>query len=211
MKYLKMLGLAAVAATALLAFVGAGSASATVLCATTSTPCAVPWEAGTQLEFNVAAGTKGLWGSTDEKTVFAECTEGELKVKPSAGGASQTVKMTVPKSDFTWNATGCTIQTATLEGGELEFHAIEGSDNGTVTATGFTFTTIAFGITCNYGFPKATDLGTLTGSATGDAVLHINTVFSKTGGGFLCPPDLRWREEMTQVKPVGTALFFEPS
>ncbi|MGN6277070.1 MAG: hypothetical protein ACTHNP_14240 [Solirubrobacterales bacterium] len=38
MKSLKVLGLAVVAATALLA-VGAGSASATVLCKITSTPC----------------------------------------------------------------------------------------------------------------------------------------------------------------------------
>jgi len=37
-KYLKMLGLAAIAATALMAF-GANSASATELCATTQVPC----------------------------------------------------------------------------------------------------------------------------------------------------------------------------
>jgi hypothetical protein len=48
MKYLKMLGLAVVAAAALSAFMGAGSASATVLCTTNSTPCGTSHTEGTK-------------------------------------------------------------------------------------------------------------------------------------------------------------------
>ena len=210
MKYLKILGLAAVAAMAFMAFVGAGSASATVLCDTTSTPCNQKWTAGTQLEFEISPGTVGLWQTTGGETI-AECTEAELRGHPSAGGASETVKMSIQASDFNWNANGCTIQTKTLEGGELEIHHIAGTDNGTVTATGFSFTTTAFGASCVYTFTKATDLGTLTGSATGDAVLHINTVFTKKEGSFICPADLKWSEQLTQVRPEKTALYVEPS
>jgi hypothetical protein len=209
MEYFKMLGLAVIAASALIAFAAAGTASATVLCDTTTTPCNQKWSAGTQLEFEIAPGTEGIWETTDGKTVVAKCTEGELKGKPSSGGASETVKVPVQASDFTWP--GCTVNTATLEGGELEIHAIEGSDNGAVTATGFSFTTTAFGVSCIYTFASSTNIGTLTASATGDATLHINTVFTKKSGGFLCPTDLKWREEFTQVKPEGTALYVEPS
>lgn len=55
MKYLKMLGLAAVAAMALTAFAGVGSASATggVLCENTTDHCTEKWTVG--------AIKSGLW------------------------------------------------------------------------------------------------------------------------------------------------------
>lgn len=210
MKYLKMLGLAAVAAAALMSIVGAGTASATVLCQTTSTPCSTKWETGTQIEFHVRAGTVGKWGSTAGETLV-ECTEGLLKGQPSPGSGTETVKMSVSASEFNWNS-GCSgVQTQTLEGGTLEIHAIEGTDNGTVTATGFIFTTTLFGTTCTYGFLSTTDMGVLTGSGTGDAVLDINTAFTKKEGSIICPTTLNWREEFTQVAPSGTGTYVEPS
>jgi hypothetical protein len=211
MKYLKMLGLAAVAAAALMAIAGSGTASATVLCHSTSTPCVEKWE-GAQLEFKVKAGTEGVWADTDGEPKVS-CTEGILKGKPSTGGASATVTMTVNgESEFNWN-NGCSggIVTKTLEGGNLEIHAISGSDNGTVTATGFKFTTTFLGASCIYGFPEARDLGTLTASSTGDAVLDISSVFTKIEGSFICPLTVSWNEQFTQTGPSGTALYVEPS
>jgi len=210
MKYLKMLGLAVVAVTALMAVVGAGTASATVLCDSTTTPCAQKWAANTQLEFEVVPGTEGIWETTGGQ-VIAACSEGELKGTPTAGGASATVKMPVQASDWDWVSSSCTVQANTLEGGELEIHAISGSDNGTVTATGFNFTTTAFGASCIYGFAKATDIGTLTASGTGNAILDVNTVFTKISGSLICPADLKWSEQFRQVKPSGTGLYVEPS
>jgi hypothetical protein len=212
MKYLKILGLAAVAAAALMAIAGAGTASATVLCDSATNPCAAKWAAGTQLEFHIQAGTEGIWAATSgEPTV--RCTEGILKAKPSTGGALETVTMSIGgESEFNWNkGCGSGIETKTLEGGKLEIHSISGSSNGTVTATGFSFTTTFLGASCVYTFAEPTDMGTLTGSATGDAVLDINTVFTKKEGSFVCPLTVTWKENFTQVAPSGTGLFVEPS
>lgn len=212
MKYLKILGLAIVAAAALMAIVGAATASATVLCDSATNPCSEKWEAGAQLEFKVKANTVGRWGPTNGETLV-ECGAGILKGNPSTGGASETVTVSINgESELNWN-NGCGggVVTKTLEGGKLEIHSISESSNGTVTATGFSFTTTFFGVSCVYSFAVATDLGTLTGSATGDAVLDINSVFSKKEGGFLCPTSVTWVEEFTQVGPSGTGLFVEPS
>jgi hypothetical protein len=210
MKYLKTLGLAVVAVAALMAIAGAGTASATVLCDSNTNPCSAKWASETQLEFNVKTGTVGKWGNTSGETLV-ECTEGLLKGRPSAGGATSTVKMSVSASEFNWNS-GCSgVVTKTLEGGTLEIHAIAGTGNGTVTATGFTFTTTLFGSSCTYGFLTTTDMGVLTGSGTGNAVLDISTTFSKKEGSFICPSTLSWKEEFVQVAPSGTGLFVESS
>jgi hypothetical protein len=212
MKYPKLLGLAIAAAAALMAIAGAGTASATVLCHSTTTSCSEKWKEGAQLEFHVKTGTVGRWGNTNGETLV-ECAEGILKGKPSVGGESSTVTMSIEgESEFNWNnACGGSVITKLLEGGKLEIHSISGSDNGTVTATGFAFTTTFFGVTCTYAFNEPTDLGTLTGSGTGEAVLDINSVFTKKAGSFLCPVTATWTEEFTQTGPSGTALYVEPS
>ena len=212
MKYLKMLGIAAVAAMALMAFAGAGTASATVLCHSTSTPCTEKWKTGTEPRFTVKPGTAGIWETTSG-TVLAECPEGELRgVITSAGGATETVKTSVEASGLTWqNVQGC-FNTKTLEGGTLEIHAITGTDNGTVTVSGVKITIHnAFFGDCIYGFATGEHMGTLTSSGTGSSIIDINTVFLKKEGGITCPEELRWTEEFTQEKPSGTALYVEPS
>ncbi|MGN6276953.1 MAG: hypothetical protein ACTHNP_13635 [Solirubrobacterales bacterium] len=206
MKYLKMFGLAAVAAAALMALAGAGTASATVLCHSTSTPCAEKWGLGTTLEFTVRPGTSGVWTETGGATV-ATCPEGEIKGNVArVGSETSTVELSVER--FVWKS--C-IHTETLENGILEIHGIAGTDNGTVTASGFKFTTVVNGIDCVYGFPTATTLGTLTPNAEGHAVLDINTTMVKREGSIICPPSLRWTEEFTQTQPSGAALYVEPS
>jgi hypothetical protein len=210
MKYLKMLGLVAIAAAALMAIAGAGTASATVLCRTTSTPCAAgqKWETNTQVHFTLKPGTTSEWKTTGG-SLENTCTEGTIKGSiSSAGSETSTVKISVSKSEWTWG--GCTQAQNTLAGGELEVHAIAGSDNGEVRATGFNFTTTIAGVSCNYNFPESTKLGTLTSSGSGGATIDINTVLTKSGGGFLCVPSLQWIEQFTQTEP-GSGLFVEPS
>jgi len=212
MKYLKMFVLAAVAAAALMAFVGAGTASATVLCHTTSTPCAEKWKAGTEPRFTVKPGTAGIWKDTSG-TVAAKCPEGELRgTITNAGSSTETVKASVPASGLTWPGVEGCIKTVTLEGGTIEVHAISGTDNGTVTVSGFKITISILGSSCIYGFgSENADLGTLTANGSGNAVLDINTLFFKKEGGIACPLDLTWAEEFTQVQPSGTGLYVEPS
>jgi len=213
MKYLKMLGLAAVAAAALMAIAGAGTASATVLCHSTATPCSQKWGVGTEPRFTVRPGGAGIW-TTTSGTVFARCPEGEIKgVITNAGSANETVKTSVGASGLTWPGVEGCIKTITVEGGTLEIHAITGTDNGTVTVSGFKLTIYNEGLggTCTYGFGIGEHLGVLTGNGSGNAVLDINTVFLKKEGSFLCPESLKWTEEFQQVSPSGTPLYVEPS
>ncbi|MGN6215985.1 MAG: hypothetical protein ACTHN7_03375 [Solirubrobacterales bacterium] len=211
MKYLKMLGLAAVAAAALMAFAGAGSASATVLCHRAETPCLQKWPKGTEIEFTVRPGTKARWAS--EPTTVMECSSGDLKGSvASAGGSSETVK--IPLSTFEWSGSCAPAISSTLETGELEIHSISGSENGRVTLKGFTdrMENTPYG-TCVYtSGSTGIGLGTLTASKTGEAIIDIETTLTrKEGSSAFCPLTVTWWEQWIQTAPSGTPLFVEPS
>jgi hypothetical protein len=210
MKYLKMLGLAAVAAAALMAFAGAGSASATVFCHKAETPCSQKWSKGTEIEFTVRPETKARWFSG--AITLLECSSGDLKgTLTSAGSSSETVKIAI--NTFAWT-TGCSVNNETLETGELEVHSIAGSTNGTMTLKGFAnrMETTQFG-PCVYGSGSTgINLGTLTASKSGEAIIDIETTLSKKeGSSALCPTTIQWWEQWIQTKPSGTPLFVEPS
>jgi hypothetical protein len=210
MKYLKMLGLAAVAAAALTALLGTGTASATVLCHTTTTPCSQKWTTGTGVEFNLQTGTSALWQTTGG-IALNTCLGGTLKGTISNQGSStETVKISVPASGFSWSS--CTTGQQTIEGGEIEIHAISGSDNGTITMKGFAFTTntAQYGV-CTYTAGTGAHLGTITASKTGAAVIDFEVVLNKKEGSLLCPPDITWWEHWLQNAPRETPLFVEPS
>jgi hypothetical protein len=207
MKHLKMLGLAAVAATALMAFAGASSASATVLCKTNTNPCSSKWAVGTELEFSLKKGTSATWKGTNGETLKT-CTGAKLRAEiTNAGSATETVKAKVVEDSWT----SCTVPTLTLQLGELEIHSITGSTNGTLTLKGAEFTTQdpLFG-DCRYGTAAGgTDLGTLTSSGTGASVIDVLSTLSPVG--LNCCPEVVWNEEFTLTKPQETALFVEPS
>ena len=108
MRYVKMLGLAAVAAIAAMAFVGAGSASATTLCKVNTSPC--------------PAGSS--WG--EKSTVVASSTEAKLTGSLTVTCKSSTT-VTSEKNDgvsapllgkitaLTWTScSGCSPVTTTL-------------------------------------------------------------------------------------------------
>jgi hypothetical protein len=164
MKYLKMIGLAAVAAAALTAFLGAGTASATVLCETNvTTNCGNSWEvkSGSALTFS-AEGSTVLTGPFGE--TIATCTGSNVAGNTTSTGSSAT---TVTGNITSLTFTGCNrpvhVNTATT--GTLEVHNIAGSDNGTVTSndTTVTITNVPFLGTCQY-LTKNTDIGKVTGS-----------------------------------------------
>jgi hypothetical protein len=211
MKHLKMLGLAVVAAAALMAFVGAGVASATVLCHNSAAPCSSKWPLGTETEFIVKPGTTAKWFSGIN--TLMTCTGGQLKAKiTNAGSSSETVKTSVGAGDFSWSS--CNVNQKTLEGGELETHSITATTNGTMTMKGFAFemNTMQFG-TCIYtAGTTPVELGTLTASKTGEAVIDIIAKLTKkAGSNALCPTTIEWWEEWTQTKPSETALYVQPS
>ena len=188
MKRLKVFGLAAVAAMALTAFLGASSASATVLCTTTpaaGTACGTGWH----VDELVASLTGSFFVRTTSGSVQYTCTVGSwTATKTATGSATTTPVDTVAKANMTWGPVGesCTTTLDTVAGGTLEVHWIGGTDNGTVTATGFEWTTVVAGVTCVFGLEGTQSVGDLTGGAP--AVMHVGVVVVKKSGSFVCPP-----------------------
>jgi len=178
MRYLKMLGLAAVAAAALTAFVGSGVASAnTVLCHTLlMSGCAAAnwdWPAGTNLKMSVPTGSTPRFRDTSGTVTYNTCTGGEI-----SGTVETTTTPTgkVPAANMTWE--NCTRKTKTLTGGSLQIHHSPGSYHGIVKAKDFVVTIEFFGMTCAYGLGSTyKEIGKFISSETGlQGILPVNVV-----------------------------------
>jgi hypothetical protein len=179
MKYLKMLALATVAAAALMAFVGAGIASATTL----TSPPGTDLKAGTKITAvseterpTLTGGFKNI--GCNESTIGGEIT--------NAGGAASTVSGPVQTLTFTGN---CTCEVVVIEKGSLEIHVIGAGPNGTLTSTGARVTvncsTIFGPVHCIYK-TNATDLGTLTGTGVSTATMDITAEIPRENTSGLC-------------------------
>jgi hypothetical protein len=206
MKYLKMLGLAAVAAMALMAFLGAGSASATVFCKVTEVPCseANEWAVGTFGDATQKAGSSGVMKTT-EGTIVETCTEvtvsGKLQTK---GGPTETVKETGGGENVVWK--NCTNPMVTIKGGEIEVHHITGTDNGTVTMKGFETTMFisSLGLSCIYTYGAGIDVGIITGGTKPSMDLNAALPRSASSSAF-CPATIVGSVEGTLTEPTGAA------
>lgn len=196
MKYLKMIGLAAIAAAALMAF--AGSASATVL----TSPAGTTLPAGTTIHAELKEGVAKLAASFGN----IECKESTIEGKTAnAGGAAETVRGTVSKLTFSnCNGGACTV--TTLKPGELEVHAI-GGGNGTVTAKGQEVTTNCTFFGFNYHCiwqtaATGTHLGQLTGGSPATLTATGATI-NRTGGtsGNACGSTGTWTAVYKVTKP----------
>jgi hypothetical protein len=213
MRYIKILGLAAVAAMALTAFLGAGSASATVLCKTTpvSGVCPTGWHypEGTTIDATVDGTVRLVAGPIDNT-----CTTSTVKGKTeNTGSASETVRGSIETLTFT----GCTCPVTVIKNGSLEIHSIAGSNNGTLTGKNSEVTVSCSGVSCIYGTSATgTHLGTVTGSATdtGNATVDLGNLetgkgasLEKKGGSFLCPSTGEWTGHywITEPHPLWTA------
>jgi hypothetical protein len=114
MKYAKVFVLAAIATMAVLAFAGAGTASATVLCEANEDPCAAPLPSGTVLK-----------GETEEPGTYEG---GELKGKCSSAfvakttnGGSKEGSVTAEITSLTFSS--CTGSCATVKAANLPYAA----------------------------------------------------------------------------------------
>ncbi len=208
MKCIKI-GLAAVAAMALMAVVGAATASATQLDKVTSGGAKDTLGVGSILHVTTAAGTTMNMTDTAGNPIDT-CKESTVNGSiTNAGGAAATVSSAI--TDLTWNT--CTAPTATIAGspGELEIHGITGTDNGTVTGKGTMITVKVFGVSCVYGTGTGTDLGILTGttSPTSHATLAVNGIIhEQEPTQFLCPDTGKWVGSYTVTTPTG--LYVTP-
>jgi hypothetical protein len=187
MKYVKMLGLAAVAAMALMAFFGASSASAAVLCKTNSDPC----EAGQDLEKGAALNSSLAAGKTAVlKAAFSEvvCSKSEVKGEvTNTGGKGKEVSGDITEITFTECTCGSrTAHVTTTEAGTLKVN-----DAGTVTSVGTRATIQCTGLaSCIFGTVAAgTDVGTFTEGSPGSLNAAATLTWSSgTGdsGQFVC-------------------------
>lgn len=205
MKNPKMLGLAAVAAVAVTAFVGGGTASATVICKTNpgSSECPAGWDypAGTEGLASIQ-GTATLETVGNPPTVLDTCSGGTVKgTSQNTGGASETVKSIL--TALTWE--GCSKTTETLAPGTGELHWIPGTNNGTVTTAGFEVTVNTIFGSCVYGAGAVgMDMGTVEG---GTGSLAINAIIPRLTGP--CPAESRFTATYVATKPASTAWVAE--
>src|SRR3954462_10010477 len=207
MKYLKILGLTAIAAAAVMALAGAGTASATVLCSTTTNPCTSVLPVNTVLDFSLEPGSSLLWQNGG--TTLETCTGVTLKSEiTSAGSSTNTVK--AKNKALTW--TGCTWNNTTNVLGGIEIHNISGTHNGTLTASeeiSWTFINGVFG-DCIYGWKPGSHIGTITEGKP--ATLDVNsTILRLSGSSLLCPENGTLIGSFIQTEPAGTTFAVEPS
>lgn len=215
MKYLKMLGLAAIAAGALMAFAGAGTASATELTCTEPAGTKVMCGIGTVIH-SESEGHAVL----DSIIGKIECNSTVEGATTNTGSATETVDGEISVLSFT----GCTTAVVkVLKNGNLEIHTqittiedpgsppviTEVTDgingNGTLTSTGAEVTVETFGFHCIFT-TKNTKIGTVTGSSTtgGSATLDISATIPRTGGrsGSFCGASAPWTGSYKVTKPT---------
>jgi hypothetical protein len=209
MKYLKMLGLAAIAALALTAF-GAGSASATNLCSTNTNPCTgTLYGAGTNLSAKLKTGTTAvLTNSLDTVTCTESSISGSISSNTSSG---KNTTGTISSVTFT----GCTDQNGsncTVEVKNTPWHAeattetSKSNGNGKLDVkshgTGHPEAKVVCGgfLSCTFGTELAT-LGITGGNPAAVKAAGINLSLIS---GFFCPSSATWdaEYEVTAPKPL---------
>lgn len=205
MKDLKMLGLAVVAAAALMALVGTGTSSAAgVLCSAPENPCAAAnrWPANAIIQYSQKPGTSATLEDTSGSTLNT-CTTSGIggKLTSNAAGGEATGENT----SITWGAVGtaCTFTTDTTKLGKLKINSA-GGGNGTVIADEEIKVTVnAFG-SCEYGVKAGTTLGTLNDSTSS---FEANAVAERLNV-CLGPATTKWTVTYTRTMPAETTRSF---
>jgi hypothetical protein len=190
MKHLKMLGLAAIAAMALMAF-GAGTASATTLF--TDSAKTIHYAKGTSVSGSLTTGTSAIL-TDGNKNELITCTESTVSGKTTETSGKP---LGGPIDQLTFNK--CSGTVVVVSKGSLSIEYTSGS-NGSVSGSGSEVTVGIFGTSCTYGTGTGTKLGSITGGV--EPKLNIAAVnLSKTAGGFLCPSSAGWDAEYTVTTP----------
>jgi hypothetical protein len=221
MKHLKIIGLAVVAASALMALMGASSAFAgtTSLCKVSTEPCPAgsQYPAGTKLKGSTPAGEPALL-TTSKAIGTVECAstvEGETSEETAVGLKGKVTALTW--ANCVLNGKACTVESVNLKNGvgtatpyaaRLTTEATAGAGNGglyvTASTTGNPGAKVVCGevINCTYTTAEAKL------SAFGGAAL---TAFAKatevalTGTGGKCPA-AKWDAKYVISLPT-TAVF----
>jgi hypothetical protein len=191
MKYLKGLAVAAAMAALFVVF-GAGSASATVICKTKTSPCGSPYLKGTNFKGTLTPGTTAVF-----KAGFAtiECSEGQGSIESTSNGsATETVKGLTKTLSFG----GCNATLNVLKTGSGEIHWTS-KTSGTFTAEGIEITAATLGTSCTYGGKISSGI-TLNGGEK--PTIGINAKVAKLAGGFLCSDPGAMTASLTVTDPT---------
>jgi uncharacterized protein YaiE (UPF0345 family) len=175
MKYVKILGLLAVAAAALMAF--AGSASATTITSptgTVATPAIKAESVGHAILHNPIA-----------KIECHSTVEGKVESHGQKNAKGETLAATgkISKLEFI-NCTNSWHVTTNVAGSLEVLSSGKGDYNGTVYSEGATVTSTRFGIECRYSTGATLKIGTLTGGAP--ATMHIEASIPFHSGSSFC-------------------------
>ena len=193
MKHLKMLGLAAIAAAALTAFLGAGTASAET---TELFGGATTLSSGSTISSSLESGSSAQLSDTSGE--LADTCKGSTV----EGKTTNTTGSNVGGSINTLDWANCTWTTNTLANGSLSITKKASSNDGTVTGSGSQVTVQVFGfLDCTYGTGAGTHLGTLDGVTSGNATLAINAVINLESGAF-CPETTKWVANYVVTSPT---------
>lgn len=212
MKYLKTLAIAAVAAMALTALVGAGTASAAggVLCEDTEEPCKNKWPKDVHMTYVLVAKTKTKLTSTIGATLV-ECSESNLTGKVlTVGTKTEKAKIEVKKDWLTWGKCEAGEKgpnPTTVTGGELEFTwRNEPETKGTVYGKNLVIKALIGSFNCHYTMGAGIDLGLYTpGAAAGkDGIINITSEAlvlensaAHPSSPVFCPAKVIWDAEYT--------------
>jgi len=223
MKYVKILGLSALMAAALMSL--AGTASATVLCAAepangnpatkgTVCPTNFAYISGAEIHAVLETGEHATFTEAGGKT-YVTCKKSTLTTAlEGEGSATETVK----SKNSTWTFEDCTSGTemctvTVVKPGTLEVHWTTDSFHGTLTSSGTEITfeceSIFGDIHCIYT-TSSTDLGTLTGGVMTENRATIDVASANFGivtTNELCPKEVKLdaKYEVTSPKPLYVA------
>jgi hypothetical protein len=194
LKYLKMIGLAALTATAMTAYIGASAASAT-----TPEIGGVVKNESITISGTLKSGSSGVLKTTSGASEQT-CTQMNLQGK----SASPYTGATLTGAVTTWTFGGCTNPVTVDKAGTLHITHIAGTTNGTVVSSGAEVTSFsaAIGAYINCKTGTGTHLGTVTGVKEGHATLHINAVLNC--GFFL--PSAKMEGTGTVTSPTGLGV-----
>lgn len=196
MKHVKILALGLVATASLMAFVGAGTASATFL----------EKEGDAQLG-NGAEIHAVLEGVAKLQIGFktAECEESTIQYTVEVAGgvttrvSGKTKAVTVGK---------CNCAAVSFSNGKFEIEEVSTEGSGTLVASEFTAaatcSTIFGTITCKYIIEKKRDVGTLVGSADREdetATMRISTTLPDEGSSPSCAEAGIWEASYLITTP----------
>jgi hypothetical protein len=186
MKYVKLLGLAALSAMALMAF--ASTASATTLEVGGSAK-----NESVSIKSNIATGTSAL---LEDTSAISQNTCTTSNVEGSSSSPFTATKVTGAVSSLTFS--NCDRTVTVHAAGKLYVEWTSGT-NGKVGSEEAEVTSGSpFGtLTCVTG--TGTHIGTLTGVASGNATMHINAVLD-------CGISARWTGTYTVTSPSGLGV-----